>query len=97
MADPKGGKSTTCQKTDWFFESLFKARAMLSPFLHISFAITFTGVSKRAGNQEGAEEQLSLLCMVCPRRGRSNVLAGSGSLKHFEPVHQSPSQACGCV
>lgn len=40
----------------------------------------------------------SHFCAWCAPGGEGAMsLTGSGSLKHFEPVHQSPSQACGCV
>lgn len=69
----KLGKTTIYHRIDRFFESLFRERAMLSLYLlHISFAITSERISKWAGDQKSVGEQLSLLCAVCPGRGKSD-------------------------
>lgn len=69
----EGGKMMIYRRTDRFFESPFRERAMLSPYLlRISFAITSKKISKWAGDQKRVGEQLSLLCAVCPVRGKSD-------------------------
>lgn len=96
----RGKKKTTmiCQGTDWFFESLFKESAVLSPlFLRSSSATTFKGVFRWAGNEERAGKN-SHFCAWCVPGGEGAMPPmGSGSVilwfcdspKHFEPVHQS--------
>lgn len=69
----KGEKNYDLSQERLILESLFRERAVLSPYLlRISFAVTSKRISKWAGDQKSIGEQLSLLCCVCPMRGKSD-------------------------